>query len=51
MRVIRNKNNPDASTFTKFLLDAGENDINLERILNTNTFSNHLIYQITQTLL
>ena len=51
MRVIRNKNNPDASTFTKFLLDAGENNINLERILNTNTFSNHLIYQITQTLL
>ena len=37
MRVIRNGNNPDASTFTKFLLDAGENNINLERILNTNT--------------
>ena len=37
MRIIRNGNNPDASTFTKFLLDAGENDINLERILNTNT--------------
>ena len=37
MRIIRNGNNPDASTFTKFLLDAGENNINLERILNTNT--------------
>ena len=37
MRVIRDGNNPDASTFTKFLLDAGENNINLERILNTNT--------------
>ena len=37
MRVIRNGNNPDAITFTKFLLDVGENDINLERILHTNT--------------
>ena len=37
MRIIRNGNNPDASTFTKFLLDAGEDNINLERILNTNT--------------
>ena len=37
MRVIRNGNNPDAITFTKFLLDVGENKINLERILNTNT--------------
>ena len=37
MRVIRNGNNPDASTFTKFLLDAGENNINLERILHTST--------------
>ena len=37
MRVIRNGNNPDAITFTKFLLDVGENNINLERILNTNT--------------
>ena len=37
MRVIRNGNNPDTITFTKFLLDVGENDINLERILHTNT--------------
>ena len=37
MRVIRNGNNPDAITFTKFLLDVGENDVNLERILHTNT--------------
>ena len=57
MRVIRNGNNPDASTFTKFLLDAGENNINLERILNTNTLRlpdnllkpSHI--PITQTLL
>ena len=33
MRVIRNGNNPDAITFTKFLSDAEENNINLERIL------------------
>ena len=37
MRVIRNGNNPDAITFTKFFLDVGENNINLERIINTNT--------------
>ena len=37
MRIIRNGNNPDAITFTKFLLDARESNINLERILNTNT--------------
>ena len=37
MRVIRNGNNPDAITFTQFLLDVGENNVNLERILNTNT--------------
>ena len=37
MRVIRNGNNPDAITFTKFLLDVGENNVSLERILNTNT--------------
>ena len=37
MRVIRNENNPDAITFTKFSLDVEENNINLERILNTNT--------------
>ena len=30
-------NNPDAITFTKFLLDAGENNINLEIILKNNT--------------
>ena len=35
LRVIRNGNNPDAITFTIFLLDVGENNINLERILNT----------------
>ena len=37
MRVIRNGNNPVAITFTKFFLDVGENNINLERIINTNT--------------
>ena len=37
MRIIRNGNNPDAITFTNFLLDVGENNINLERIINTNT--------------
>ena len=37
MRVIRNGNNPDAITFTKFLLDVGEDNINSDRILNTNT--------------
>ena len=37
MRVIRNGNNPDAITFTKFSLDVRENNINLERIINTNT--------------
>ena len=37
MRVIRNGNNPDAITFTNFSLDVGENNINLERIINTNT--------------
>ena len=36
MRVIINGNNPDAITFTKFLLYVGENNINSERILNTN---------------
>ena len=33
MRVIRNGNNPDAISFTKFLLDVGENNINLEGTL------------------
>ena len=37
MRVIRNGNNPDEIAFTKFSLDVGENNVNLERILNTNT--------------
>ena len=37
MRVIRNGNNPDAITFTNFSLDVGENNLNLERIINTNT--------------
>ena len=37
MRVIRNGNNPDAITCTKFLLDVTESNINLETILNTNT--------------
>ena len=37
MRVIRNGNNPDAITFTNFSLDVGENNVNLERIINTNT--------------
>ena len=37
MRGIRNGNNPDAITFTKFLLDVRENNINLQRIINTNT--------------
>ena len=33
------ESHPDAITFTKFLLDVGGNNINLERILNTNTIS------------
>ena len=37
MRVIRNGNNPDEIAFTKFSLDVGENNVNLERILSTNT--------------
>ena len=37
MRVIRNGNNPDAITCTKFLLDVTESNINLETISNTNT--------------
>ena len=37
MRVIRNGNNPDAITFTKVSWDAAENNMNLERIINTNT--------------
>ena len=33
------ESHPDAITFNKFLLDVGGNNINLERILNTNTIS------------
>ena len=37
MRVIRNGKNPQAINFVRYLLDIGDNNMNIERLLNTNT--------------
>ena len=36
MRVIKNRNNPQAIIFAKYLLVVGENNNDFERIINTD---------------